>query len=316
MRETPWALIFDDGLDGVTVIDPNHPTGTNGIPIEGQRPGDQPFRLELVGGHLVVGWDRVYAVDLDTAASTLLGDATIFLPAAEPDRVWLIDYPGGRLGAGIPRAWQVSVLGEVISPPFELKTDGVPEIGVASGLALESDSGILIWDLDEEEVVARLGLGSSFISDTTSEQGAALAWCDDPCDELHITDIPFMEDQTIIHPGQGNRFLARAARFSSDGRYLAAPTEAGDIIVFDRGTGRSHVAFSLPPNHIDHLEWAPSTNEIFATALVENELTTRIALHMLGTGRPETMDVCQSLGSDFVVVREEDARSLLGQSTD
>jgi len=37
---------------------------------------------------------------------------------------------------------------------------------------------------------------------------------------------------------------------------------------------------------------------------------------MLGTGRPEAMDVSQSLGSDFVVVREEDARSLLGQSTD
>jgi hypothetical protein len=71
---------------------------------------------------------------------------------------------------------------------------------------------------------------------------------------LHITDIPFIEDQTIIHRGQGTRFLARAARFSSDGRYLAAPTEAGDIIVFDRDTERSHVAFSLPPNHIDPLE--------------------------------------------------------------
>jgi hypothetical protein len=88
MTETPWALIFDDGVEGVTVLDPNDPAGGEGIPIEGQRRGDQPYRLELVAGHLVVGWNQVYAVDLDTAESTLLGEATVFVPGAEPDRVW------------------------------------------------------------------------------------------------------------------------------------------------------------------------------------------------------------------------------------
>ena len=316
LADTPWVLVFDDGLDGVIVLDPNDPAGSRGsISVVGQRPGDQPYRLELVANHLVVGWEEIYAVALNSAESDLLGEATIFVPAAELDRVWLIDYSGGRIGQGTLQAWQVSFTGELLTPQFTIETEGVPAIGVAAGLAIESESGILIWDIGKGEVVATLGSGASFVSDTTFGHGSALAWCSDPCDELHITEIPTMEDVVWAAPGQGARFTARAARFSGDGRYLAAPTEAGDIIVLDRDTGRSHVEFSLPPSERTLLEWAPSTYEIFASSLTANGLTTRIGYEMLDTGRPEIIDVSLSLGSNFVVVSEDEARSFLGQST-
>ena len=311
--DTPWALIFDDGLDGATAVDPNDPIG-HSTKVEGQRAGDQPYRLESVDGHLIVGWDQIYSVNLDSGESTLLGEATIFVPAAEPGRVWLIDYPGGAIGSGTPRAWQVSATGEMLTPQFEIETEGVPAIGVAAGLAIETESGIHIWDIGEGGVMGTLGADVSFASDTTFGQ-PALAWCSDPCDEVHITDIPSMDDLIFTHPGQGARFIARAARFSADGRYLAAPTEAGDIIVFDRDTGRSHVGFSLPTSERTHIEWAPSTYELFATTLLQNGLTTRIAYQMLGTGRPETIDVSLFLGSTFVVVTEDEARSFLAGST-
>jgi hypothetical protein len=308
--------MFDDGGDGVVVFDPNDPSGTRGsTPVVGQRPGDQPYRLELDGGRLVVGWGEIYAVDLDSGGSNLLGEATFFVPAAEPDRVWLIDYSGGRIGQGALKAWQVSVFGEVLTPQFEIETAGVPGIGVAAGLAIESDTGIQIWDIGAGDIVGSLGLGASFVSDSTFGHGSALAWCSDRCDELHITDIPSMDDLVFANPMLSTRFSARAARFSGDGRYLAAPTEAGDIVVFDRETGRSDFAFRLPAWNPLSVEWSPSSYEIFATTLLTNGLTTRIAYQLLGSARLETFDVSLSLGSAFVVVNEDDARSFLGHST-
>jgi hypothetical protein len=124
-----------------------------------------------------------------------------------------------------------------------------------------------------------------------------------------------MDDLVVANPMLSTPFSARAARFSGDGRYLAAPTEAGDIVVFDRETGSSDFAFRLPAWNPSSVEWSPSSYEIFATTLLTNGLTTRIAYQMLGSDRLETFDVSLSLGSAFVVVNEDDARSFLGRST-
>jgi hypothetical protein len=97
MPDVPWTLMFDDGLDGVVVVDPNDPH-LQGAKVEGQRAGDQPYRLELVGEHLIVGWEQIYAVEVASADSMLLADSTIYVPAAEPGRVWMIDYSGGKIG--------------------------------------------------------------------------------------------------------------------------------------------------------------------------------------------------------------------------
>ena len=315
LPDTPWTLIFDDGLDGVVVLDPNDPVGHESK-VEGQRPGDQPYRLEFVERRLIVGWEEIFAVDIDSRESTLLGEATIFVPAAEPGRVWLIDYSGGRIGQGALEAWQVSSTGEVLTPPAEIETNGIPAIGTPAGLAMESDAGLLIWDVRELEVVGTLGSGASFVSDSTFGHGGALAWCSDPCDQLHITELPSMADQLVSHPGQGTGFIARAGRFSGDGRYLAAPTESGDVVITDRDTGRTHLAFSLLISESIDLEWAPSGYELFARSVLDDGLTSQIAYHRLGTGRAEIINVSVSMGPSFVVVNEDDARSFLAASTD
>ena len=313
LLDTPWTLIFDDGLDGVVVLDPNDPIGESSR-VKGQRPGDQPYRLEFVDGHLIVGWEEIYAVDIASGESTLIGEATIFVPAAESDRAWLIDYSGGRIGSGGLQVWQVSVFGEVLTTPVEIETSGFPAIGIPGGLAIESDSGISILDPARGSVV-ELGSGASFISDVTVGRGSALAWCSDPCDEFHVTELISDVDQVFSHPGQRLRFVARSARFSGDGRYLAAPTESGDVVVFDRETGRAYVAFGTPDSRPASIRWPPSGLELFASVSSQDGLSTTLAYHRLGTGRPETFQVSLTLGSTFVVVTEDEARSFLAAST-
>lgn len=74
------VLIFDDGIDGVFAVDLDGRVGSRSV-IEGQRAGDQPYRLTRVDGHFVVGWGTIYVADIATRVSAHLGEATIYVPA-------------------------------------------------------------------------------------------------------------------------------------------------------------------------------------------------------------------------------------------
>ena len=53
----------------------------------------------------------------------------------------------------------------------------------------------------------------------------------------------------------------------------------------------------------------------FASVSSQDGLSTTLAYHRLGTGRPETFQVSLTLGSTFVVVTEDEARSFLAAAT-
>lgn len=63
---TDAVLLFSDGIDGATAIDLDRRIASRRV-IEGERAGDQSFRLTLTGGHLVVGWGEIYAAPLTGA---------------------------------------------------------------------------------------------------------------------------------------------------------------------------------------------------------------------------------------------------------
>src|SRR5689334_21567149 len=90
---TDTTLIFDDGYDGIALLDLDQGTLTRRV-VTGQRAGDQPYRLIRVADRLVVGWGRIWAVPLSGAKPYEIGDATVAIPATEPDLIWLYDYPG------------------------------------------------------------------------------------------------------------------------------------------------------------------------------------------------------------------------------
>ena len=267
--EVPLALIFDDGLDGVIVVDPNDSVPYL-VSVEGQRPGDQPYRLELVDGHLIVGWAEIYAADLLSGDSSPIGDATIYVPASESDRVWLVDYPSGRIGPETPIAWQASVAGNTLSPRMTLPLTEPPAIGVPGGLAVETDSGISIVQ-SPDLVIELVDTGPAFISDVSAVGEPVLAWCDEQCESFHISEIASGEDTMFGEMTGGDRFMnggdrfeSRAARFSPNGRYVAAPSTDGDVVIYDREEDGLSVAFGIPASPMT-VEWSADGSWLVAS---------------------------------------------------
>ena len=154
-----------------------------------------------------------------------------FVPAAEGGAVWLVDYPGGRIGLGTPTLREVTVAGlllqRVQGPPASL---GVPSVGIPGGLALETGTGIALWDVSKGSIVRRLGHTAGFIGDTA---GGELAWCEGLCTALHVTGVRGTSlhvtdahgaDHAFRSPQAGQVFLGRSSRLSPDGRYVAVLT--------------------------------------------------------------------------------------------
>ena len=254
-RPTGAVLLFANGLS----LDLDRGT-TDRRAIVGQRPGDQQWDIVESGRSVVVGWGEVWATTTSEGRSRLLGPVVTFVPAAERGAVWLVDYPGGRIGLGTPTLSEVTVGGvylhRVQGPPASL---GVPSVGIPGGLAFETGTGVALWDVSTRSFVRRLGNTAGFIGDAA---GGALAWCEGLCSSLHVTDVRSTSlqvtdrrgaDYAFRSPQAGQVFLGRSPRLSPDGRYVAVLTtrpglmtahQLGTLDVIDLHTGRVTVARS------------------------------------------------------------------------
>jgi hypothetical protein len=233
--------------------------------VEGQRAGDEPYSMVRVGEKLVVGWHEPHAVDIATREGLSLGHSTIFVPAAEPERVWMIDY-GARIGDREPVVWQADVsAGATLSDPVPLDTDGFPDIGIPGGLALQTDTGLGLWDMETGQTIPLEGGGPVY-----DIHGDELVWCRGDCSKLAVTDTSTAETEEFTPPDGYDMFLA-AARISSTGRYLAALVglegvyQGSGLWILDRETGQINVV-SDPETHVDYVAWAPDGDQLFATS--------------------------------------------------
>jgi hypothetical protein len=304
--ESPWILLFDNGLGGVLAVDPNNPVETH-VPVEGQTGGDQPYRVSLVAEDLVVGWGKVYASSIATGDSTLLGRATIYVPAMEPDRVWLINWAGGSIGAGESTAWQVDMNGKDLTNPEVFDFDGYPAIGVPGGLALESDEELRLWYPNDGIADVGFGDGESRVLDT---HGALLAYCPaDPCVEVHVVDLE-SDQLTIITVPKDVRtrnFGGRTGRFSPDGKKIALTTDQG-VLLADTGTGQS-ITFDVDPSKLLplYVSWSPEGQQLFASTWSYGTNNTTIARYDLATDALEVATLPYGGTIDFVVIARDDA---------
>ena len=214
---TGTVLLFDDGLDGALAVDLDG-WERQRVALPGQRPGDQPFRLWRVGSWVVVGWGEIWAVAPGRPESArTLGQATVFLPAAEPDALWLIDYEGGSIGTGTSRWTLVDPSGTELAVVASAPAGLLPVRGVPGGLAVDGPDGTLVYDLGQDGLIDTPVGPSARVADVTRDR---VAWCDgDPCERLVIVDG---HGAVVTRVGSGETFEPSKVWLSPGGDRLVA----------------------------------------------------------------------------------------------
>lgn len=270
-NETGSTLLFDDGFSGIVALDLDT-SQVVAFALPGQAPGDQPYRLLRSGLELVVGWDGVsVTVPGQEDPSRELGDdATIFLPAADSDHVWLITWEGGQVGVG-RSTWELVDMGGRVLHRVAGVEGLQPLRGVPEGLALRNAADrLVVFDVTVGALVDGVGVERAVIGDATTDR---VAWCDAPCREAHITGpdeaVVSLDDEEV------DRFLVGrgTARFSPDGRLIAVPARVTvdegravdfQVRVHDTASGRLVASTSVPLGEPRPV-WSDDGDQLFFT---------------------------------------------------
>lgn len=313
---TDTVLLFDTGADSVHAVDLDEGVAARRT-VAGQRPGDQPYRLWRTEDTLIVGWSEIHAVSLPTAQSRLLGEATIFVPAAEPGHVWLIDYADGRVGQGAATYRLVNLDGEVqAESPGVDRPSHFPARGVLGGLAMETEDGVAIWDTEAEKIVARFGKGNGFVSDTA---GRTLVWCEDNCARLYVTDLGG-DDRSFVPPEGHDVFDARSARLSPDGTLVAAivaddgprhDESTGSVVILEPESGevRSVTRPLQPPPA--YIAWSADGRQLFFSSYSYDASQTNVGRYVPDDGRVQLTTLPVGGALSFIPLDRDEANVFL-----
>jgi hypothetical protein len=303
---TGVVLLLSDGVDGVTAVDLDRRIAGRRV-IEGERAGDQPFRLTITADHLVVGWGEVYAAPLSGAPSVKIAEAAVYVPAAEPGQVWAITWDGGGIGRGQSRLQRVSVDGTEDFTTELFDTKGLmPLLGVPGGLVVQTADGVAIWQASTGELTqpTRSGPTSAVASD-----GRHLAWCETTCATTRILSLDRVGPPTAAHVSQGHQQLA----LSPDGRYLAVlrpRSGSAELALQDLTTGEERVVAEALDEH-GALQWSADGSQLFYTENSYGGDRTRIGRYTTADGRWEARSIPLGSAVGGIAVSPRQARSFL-----
>lgn len=306
---TGVVLVFADGLS----LDLDHRTAVVRA-IAGQRAGDQRWDIVRAGDSIVVGWGQVWANALAGGTPRLLRQVVTFVPAAEAGAVWLVNYPGGRIGEGTPTLSEVTTAGRVIQselgpPPLS----GVPIVGVPGGLALESSTGIAIWNARQRAFVRKIGSRAGFIG---NEAHGQVAWCEGLCTFLHVTAV-VGSDKVFPSPHSGQVFEPDSVRLSPDGRYVAAITtreglgttsQLGSLNVIDTKTGQVDV-LRESVSVWSTMTWEADSRTLFFAS--DNSSGMTVGRFRVGARNADTAEIPIRNAEQFVIVNRSEAKAIL-----
>lgn len=315
-ERTDTVLLFDTGTDDVLAVDLDAGVAARRS-VEGHRAGDQPYRLWRTDDALIVGWQRIFAVSTATAQARQLGEATIFVPAAEPDHVWLIDFASGRVETGVESTYRLVDLTGEVQHEAPGVADAVPSRGVVGGLALETESGVAIWDAQQGQIVSRLGEGTGFVADA---RGRTIVWCEDACAQLHVTDLDGRDQVLAPAADGGDAFEPRSARLSPDGTLVAAivgdpgpldNSSTGAVVVGDTRTGEfTRITPVLSPRPA-YLAWSADGSQLFFAADGYGRTATDVGRYVVDDDRSELITLPVGGAMSFLPLDRDEADAFL-----
>ena len=306
---TGVVLVFADGLS----LDLDHRTVAVRA-IAGQRAGDQRWDIVRAGDSVVVGWGQVWASAIAGGAPRMLGPVVTFVPAAEAGTVWLVNYPGGRIGEGTPTLSEVTTTGRVIQselgpPPLS----GVPIVGIPGGLAFETSTGVAFWNAKQRAFTRRIGTSAGFIANAARGD---VSWCEGLCTSLHVTAV-VGSDKEFPSPQSGRVFEPDSVRLSPDGRYVAAITtsegigtanQLGSLNVIDTRTGDVDVVRD-GVSVWSTMTWTADSSTVFFASQNSSGMT--LGRFRVGTRNADTAEIPIRNAEQFVIVNRSAAKTFL-----
>lgn len=302
-EKTGAVLLLSDGIDGVTAIDVDHRVAGRRV-IEGERAGDQPFRITTTGDQLIVGWSEIYAMPLTRGPSRKIADATIYIPAAEPGQVWTITWEGGRTGAGASTVQRVTTHGKVTFSSTALDTTiAEPILGVPNGLVVQTPAGLAIWNAATSTIEPIRG--SEPFTASIASNGKSLAWCYNTCADLHVVTLTQAGPATAAHAGMQQLAL------SNDGQRLAYLRPAGDhsdLVVRDLTRG-SEITVATGLAQHGSVAWSADSRQLFYSEHAYGKSSMHLGRYTTTTGRWEYHDIhVGDAVSGLVVLPRADAQ--------
>jgi len=241
-------------------------------------PGDAPHRIVRRDGKLVAWGYRTLLLDpdVDLRSSVLARDSLIFLPSAVEDRVWVgIPDQNNPETACLQAVREMTVDGEVTVPDTSPPGCRWPLAAVVEGLVFQTGDTLEVWDPTTRDVVRTLP--GTF---PLAWQGHRLAWCDDRCDEAHITDFSSGADRVVPMPEGVFELQAYEGAFSPDGTGLALvgltdkdfDQANGQLVLVDVETGEAEaIAGATVPPVYHFIDWSPSGESVFITGGEKSE---------------------------------------------
>lgn len=264
LTPTNSVLVFDDGHSGAVALDLD--SGWSRRLRLPQRPGDQPFRIWRLEDRVVVGWGEIHAVRLaPDGVSRHLADATLFVPAADPEQLWLIDWDGGRIGLGEVTWTLVDETGATVHTVTPDHGDVEVLRGVPGGLAVRDDTGhVVTYDLATGRLLPFPSEDALALLDVAREH---VVWCADPCRQLVVSD---REGKAISSIGGEHVRHIHGSWIAQDGEILitAMMTELSDgavdrrLVVHRTDTGAVVADTALPLGAI-HGRWSADGEQFF-----------------------------------------------------
>jgi hypothetical protein len=232
-------------------------------------PGDPPYRIVRRGDKLVLwGSTATYLFDPVSEAppKVLVKGSLIFIPSATPDRVWV--------GIGEPEELsavrEVAIDGQVTVPDTKPPAGRWPVAATTTALAFQLPNGQLeLWDPMTEEVVRRLP--GQF---PVASHGDQLAWCADPCETLHVTNVVTGSEVEVSPPLGTYRFEPYQGGFSPDGSQIAVlvhtdpkPTARKlQLALVDAASGTPTLVEGTAAEGYAYVDWLPSGQAVFVTS--------------------------------------------------
>jgi hypothetical protein len=231
-------------------------------------PGDPPYRIVNREGGIVLWGYTTYVLDKGGTLPprTLAKDSLLFIPSVQPDRVWAVF---GDDTSTVRAVREVDVNGDVTVPDVRVPPSKPPLAAAGNGLVLlGADHSLEVWNPSTGVVLQRVP--GPF---PVASFGNSLAWCGDPCETLHVTDVATGQDVNVTLPPGAQEFMGANGAFSPDGKTLAvavrtnqnATSPTWQLALVDVASRSAVTVDGTTTSGYVFIDWAPSGGDVFMT---------------------------------------------------